>query len=182
MFEQQTALARGEGYRGLRVVADMDWLRPLRPATDEILAFELRLDHHVSALGATIVCAYRTSSFDTAALSASLCVHPIAVSGGAPPQFKLIAGPPDCWKLMGEVDCAVVSDFRTAIATAVGAGPRVVDASALDFVDVGGMRAIAEAARAVETEVHILGARGAIVRAWGSAGFADAAPTVEFVG
>lgn len=78
-FREQSALAREEGFDGLRVMADMDWLLPGRPTTASIIGFELLLDRVVDELGATVVCAYRCSSFDTEAITGALAVHPTAL-------------------------------------------------------------------------------------------------------
>jgi hypothetical protein len=43
MFREQSALARAEGYDGLRLVADMDWLLSGQPTIDAIIGFELLL-------------------------------------------------------------------------------------------------------------------------------------------
>jgi hypothetical protein len=51
VFEAQSVLARSEGYRGLCVVADMDWLLPLHPSTEDLVSFELLLDRHAARLG-----------------------------------------------------------------------------------------------------------------------------------
>ena len=115
MMEEQTARARDEGYRGIRLVADMDWLIPARPSVELLVGFELLLDRHVKRLGATIICAYRETSFDTEALAGSLSVHPVEVGVDSPPQFRLVADDLDRWRLVGEVDIAVEANF---------AGPR----------------------------------------------------------
>jgi anti-anti-sigma regulatory factor len=75
-----------------------------------------------------------------------------------------------------------MDDFKTAINTAVGAGPCVIDASRLTFVDVAGMRQLAEAAEARATPVRLLGVRPVVERSWALGRFAEIAPTVELVG
>ena len=182
MFEEQSALAAREGYCGLRLVADMDWLLPLQPSTDEVLSFELLLDRHASRLGATIVCAYRSDSFDRGLLLGASCVHPIDIGHEARPQFKLIAGEDESWRLLGEVDVAVETDFGTAIGTALAAGPCTIDASGLDFLDIPAMRQLAQTAQRLRTSVRLTGARPVVRRGWQSAGFAAIAPLVELAG
>ena len=182
MFDVQSAVARSEGYRGLRLVADMDWLLPVAPTTDELVAFELLLDRHMQRFEATIVCAYREGSWDTAALGGTRCVHPVNVGSDAPAQFRLVAGDAGAWRLLGEVDIAVVADFRSALTAAVDTGVCVLDASAVSFVDLAGMRHIADAARSPDVTVRIVGAPAIVRRGWTAAGFAAAAPTVELAG
>ena len=182
MFEEQSTRARAEGYRGLRLVADMDWLLPAAPTTDELVAFELFLDRHRQRLGATIVCAYREASFDTDVLAGVRCVHPVGAGSEAPAQFRLVAGDAGTWRLAGEVDIAVAADFRRALSAAVDTGVCVLDASAVDFIDLAGLRHIAEAARSPEVTVRVVGAPRIVRRGWTVSGFAAAAPTVELVG
>ncbi len=181
MMEEQTARARDEGYRGIRLVADMDWLIPARPSVELLVGFELLLDRHVKRLGATIICAYRETSFDTEALAGALSVHPVEVGVDSPPQFRLVADDLDRWRLVGEVDIAVDANFRAAIAATVGS-PCVIDASSLAFIDVGGMRALAEAVRSSHGAIRLVGAPAIVRRGWQMAGFAEMAPTVELVG
>lgn len=181
MFREQTALARAEGYARLRVVADMDWLVPAHPTIDDVVAFELLLDKHVNELDATIVCAYRKGSFDTGALAGARCVHPIDAGSAGPPQFRLVAAGNDEWRLAGEIDIAVADEFAAAFSTAAGSAPCTVDVSALDFIDVVSMRALAKAARASGTPIRLLGAAPPVRRSWELAGFGEVAPTVELV-
>jgi anti-anti-sigma factor len=122
-------------------------------------------DRHASRFGATIVCAYRTRSFDRTVLNGALCVHPMGVGEDSSTQFKLVAGDDGSWRLSGEVDVAVASQFKTAITTAATAGPCVVDASKLDFLDVSGMRQLAEAARTAGVAVRVIGAPPVVRRA-----------------
>lgn len=182
MFREQSALARAEGYERLRVVADMDWLLPAAPTTEAVIAFELLLDRHAKELDATILCAYRTGSFDTAAIAGALCVHPLEAGPVERPQFRLVAADGQTWRLSGEVDYAVLGDFASAISAAAAAGDCVVDVSTLDFIDVASMRAIAVASRAPDTTIALVGARPLVRRGWQLAGFADAAPAVQLVG
>src|SRR5579875_2400039 len=50
-FAQQVEVARKEGYSGLMVVADNDWLLPLDLSVDEVVSFELLLDRCIGGLG-----------------------------------------------------------------------------------------------------------------------------------
>jgi anti-anti-sigma factor len=179
-FREQTERARAEGYTGLRGVADMDWLLPARPTTDAIIAFELLLDRVVGELDATVVCAYRRSSFDGGALAGALCVHPLRAGADDEPQFSLVAGPGRSWRLAGEVDLAVAEAFAAAL-RATAHEPCVVDVTELDFIDVAGLRTIAETARASEVRVLLRGAGEAIRRPWQLGGFGAAAPLVELL-
>lgn len=188
MFDQQAAIARDEGYQRLRLVADMDWLLPLRPDTESIVALELLLDRHAKRLDLTIVCAYRQASFDMAAICGALAVHPVDAGNDEPPQFRLVAAPGDVWSLSGELDASVATNFGAAIhaaaraTTATPDAPCIVDVSSLEFIDVGSMRAIANACRRANAPVRLVGAAPGLHRGWKLAGFGEWAPMVELVG
>jgi len=169
MFRRESAAAWEQGYSGVCVVADMDWLLPSRPSTEAITGFEVLLDQLVEELGATVVCAYRTASFDTGPISGALCVHRDRLGGQEPP-FQFIAAGPTRWSLGGEVDRAVRETFATALQAAAGTDGCVIDTSSLQFIDVAGMRAIAAVASSVP--VRLEGAPRVLKRAWSAAGFA----------
>jgi anti-anti-sigma factor len=169
MFEREAELARQQGYTGLTVVADMDWMVPALPHGKGIVEFELMLDRRVKDIGATVVCAYRKTSFDTAALSGALCVHPVSVDPNSPPQFTVVAGSASTWCLSGEVDIAVADDFHTALRTAATDQAWAIDISDLEFIDVAGMRAIAKVAS--ENGLRLIGMRPSLERVWKLAGF-----------
>jgi ABC-type transporter Mla MlaB component len=179
VFREQTALARAEGYDGLRVVADMDGLLPKPPTTAGTVCFELRLDRLAREFNMTIVCAYRRSSFDTAAINGALSVHPAQIGSDGPPQFRFVAAEPGTWKLSGEVDLAVRVAFEAALTTAVSLGDCVVDVTALEFLDIAGMRAVAHVARDAEARVQLLGASSALRRFWELGGLGEFAPKVQ---
>jgi anti-anti-sigma regulatory factor len=182
MFREQSALAVAEGYAGLCVVADMDWLLPGKPTSDAVVGFELLLDRVVAELNATVVCAYRRASFDTDAITGALAVHPINVGHDEDPPFRFVAGLAGSWQLSGEIDLAVASEFAAAFA-AVAATPGgcVVNAGGLTFIDVAGMRAIAMASRTPGVSVRLNGATATLRRAWELAHFDGIAPAVELV-
>jgi anti-anti-sigma regulatory factor len=180
MFREQSALARAEGYDGLCLVADMDWLLPGRPTSEAVVGFEVLLDRVIAELDATVVCAYRRASFDTDAIAGALAVHPLGV-GHDEPQFRFVAGDAGVWRLSGEVDLAVASSFGAALAAAAAPGECVVDVSGLEFIDVAGMRAIAVAGNAPDVIIRLSGAPERLRRSWELARFDVLAPAVELV-
>lgn len=180
-FREHTAMARLEGYSGLRVVADMDWIVATQADIGSIVSFELILGRVVQELEATIVCAYRASTFGFEAIRSVLSVHEIDV-GGEAPQFRLFAVGGGAWRLSGEVDLAVASTFAAAVALAAGDGDWIVDVSDLEFIDVAGMRQIADASSISEKKIRCLGASPKLRRMWELAGFAQSAPSVDFSG
>lgn len=179
-FREQLGIARDEGYAGLRLCADMDWLVPAGPPMDALVAFEVLLDRVVSELGVTVACAYRTASFDEGAIVAMLCVHPVSSGHDDEPPFCLVADESAGWQLSGQVDIAGTSTFAAAFAASARAA-REFDLGGLDFIDVAGMRTIAEIARSEGVSVRLRGTRGSLRRAWKLAGFDALAPSVELV-
>lgn len=180
MFRDQTAVAISEGYTGLRLMADMDWLLPAGSSSDAIVAFEVVLDAVVKELDATVVCAYRAESFDRDAVTAVHSVHP----HGAPAEecpFRFVAGETGVWQLSGEVDFGSAPTLAAAV-SAVAQTSCTVDITALQFVDVAGMRAIASAPTTPQVHVRLVGASPMVRRCWSLARFDEFSPTIELVG
>lgn len=186
-FREQTALARSQGFGGLCVAADMDWLLPARPTTDDVIGFEALLDQVVLELDATVVCAYRRSSFDSAAIAGTMSVHPLDVGSDEHPQFRLVAGKGGRWRLSGEVDLAVASHLAAALTAAASAsasasrGRCEIDVTELELIDVLGMGVVAEAGHHAGARLRLRGASLTLHRNWQLAGFDEYAPTVELV-
>jgi anti-anti-sigma factor len=179
MLRGYAARAREDGYSSLMVVADMDWLLPFRPQMTQIIGLELQLDRLTAELDVTLVCAYRTSSFDTAAIIAALTVHSAQRGGHPLPQFRFTAAGPQSWRLSGEIDLRVSDMFRAALSTAASLGECVIDVSGLRFVDVSGMRTLAVASRTAVSGIRLNGASQGLRRLWDLCGFAQAAPLVH---
>jgi anti-anti-sigma regulatory factor len=177
MFREQAALAASEGYARLRVAADMDWLVPAEPTAAQIVGFEALLDRVVRELGANVLCAYRRASFEERIITGALCVHPVRSGHDEEPPFLFVACDGDCWRLSGAVDFGGADDLARALA-AVATAPCEVDASGLEFIDVAGMRAIAQTARRAGVTVRVRNAPPAFERYWRLAGFDALAPTV----
>jgi hypothetical protein len=181
-LHELAALASTEGYDGLRVIADMDWLLPTHADRGTLAAFEVLLDRVLAEIGATMICAYRRSSFDTDAIVGALSVHPLRSGHAAAPQFSLLARGDGSWRLAGEVDMAVLSAFAAAFGAAANAAPSlVVDVAELEFIAVAGLRTIAEAARAGPVKVQLRGARRTLRRVWTHGTFDELAPSVDLV-
>jgi anti-anti-sigma regulatory factor len=181
MFRRETAKALDEGYQRLRVVADMDWLLPATQHRDEALRFEVMLDRVVTEVDATVMCAYRRTSYSPDTIIGMLCIHPVTVGEHEPAPFKLIVGDDGCWFLSGEVD-ASSSFLLVPTLKATASEPWVIDLSRLAFMDVAGMRAIATAAlsRNPDRTLHVRGASTGLQRNWGLAGFDRPATSIAF--
>jgi anti-anti-sigma factor len=180
-YSKHTALARAEGFQGICVVADMDWLLPAKPTTADIIGYELLLDQVVAKLDATVVCAYRRGSFDVDAIAGAQTVHAVDLGAAAPPLFRLVAEEDELWHLSGEIDLAVSSHLAAALTTVTAQDRCEIDVTGLEFIDVRGMTTLADAARSSRSNVRLLGASRVLQRHWELAGFDEYAPTVEFV-
>jgi MEDS: MEthanogen/methylotroph, DcmR Sensory domain/STAS domain len=179
-FHEQSMQALAGGYQGLRLVADMDWLLPTRPAPGEIAAYETHLDRLAAELDATVICAYRRSSFDAAVIDGALAVHSTVDGHGADPRFRFLSAGRGRWRAAGEIDIAVSSLFRAAFTAALKYGDCVVDLRQLGFIDLSGVRAIAVGASTGAARVELQGAPSMLRRYWQVCGFGSAAPTVRF--
>lgn len=171
--------ARCGGYRGLRLLADMERLH--RPDADvtEIVACEVILDRLADELDATIICAYPRWSFTAETLAGVLAVHSVLHGHDTEPRFRFVSSGAREWKLSGEVDLTVRSLFEAAFAAAVQLGDCAIDLSGLRFIDAGGVRAIASAAG--DERIQLRDAPRVLRRYWGLGGFARTAPRVRLV-
>lgn len=179
-FREEAAKARDEGYRRLRVAADMDWLLPATRDRDDALRFEVLLDRVVCEVDAMVLCAYRRSSFAHRTILGVLCTHPVTAGHSDREPFKLVAGTTG-WHLSGELDVAGASVLVPALEATVGQ-PWTVEASGVALADVCGMRAIARAAQETDRTLHLRGASERLKRHWRLAGFDRATPWVAFDG
>lgn len=181
MFRDQHALARREGYSGLRLVADMDWLLPAEPGGAEVAAFELMLDDVVRELGATVVCAYRTRNFDPGTIAEVAAVHPVTVGRvTASSAFRMWNVAPSVWQLSGEVDIDNAEPFRRALETAAaGVTELRLRTAELRFVALAGALAI-ESVAAARPGLRIVGedACPSLVWCWELCDLGRRAPSV----
>lgn len=181
-FRQQATVAVDEGYSGLRVVADMDWLLGPGPTGGQITAFEQGLDAVAVETGATIVCAYRRGSFPGRDLAEVMCVHPHGL-GERPGDlgFRIWSSGAGRWHVSGEVDTRARAAFPAALRTAAeGATSLWLDCSDLRFIDVAGLHAIARTAHRGDVAVSLHGASAVMRRCWKLLEWDVATPNLEF--
>jgi hypothetical protein len=179
------ASARDEGYRGLRLVADMDWLATPAPTPVELAAYELLLDEVVTELGATVVCAYRTESFAPDTVAEAVAAHPstagpIAVDPGF--RFWNVRGA--VWEVSGEIDLFNADAFGRALATAaVGVSSMRLRAVGLRFIAVAGLGAIVDVTRSrPDLRIVVEGAGPSFTLCWTLLGYDRLVQAVRFAG
>jgi anti-anti-sigma factor len=169
----------GAGHDEMLLLADMDWVLPLRPTPAQITAHELSMDQLAAELGIAIMCAYRRSSFSPAHIDSALAVHAAHRGEGQRPQFRFTAAGSHAWQLSGEIDIRTRDTFQAAISAAASPGDCTIDVTGLRFIDVAGLRALARAASS-GSAIRLLGASPTLRRLWQLTGFADAALTLWF--
>jgi hypothetical protein len=165
MFAEQTAIARRDGFTGIRLVADMDWLLGHPPTPQQVAAFELVLDKAVAELGATVVCAYRPDSFGPAVTEAA-AVHP-QHAGSTPigTQFRIWYGGDGRWQLSGEVDLVGIESFERALRVAAKTGPvHAVGCAGVRFMSAAGVAALSRLAMTPQPHPMVIEDAAGVIR------------------
>ena len=183
VLREQTALANTEGYRGLRLIVDMDWLFDTTATPEQVVELEQGLDEATAAEKAVVVCAYRLESFTTAQVAGAACVHPRTLS--EPPGevgFRMWAAGLNLWHLSGEIDLRARGIFPAMLtAAARGRDELRLHCAGLEFIDAAGTRAIAHVSRETATPMYLEHAADPLRSLWRLLGLEAYAPTVELL-
>jgi len=136
--------ALGQGYRGLRVVADNT---PMINGDDDTfgrwLAWEQLADQFIEGRPVIGVCYFDDAGVDAERLDVLSALHPITYGGGAPPPFRLFVDD-GVMVVTGEIDEATITTLRRALAVRPRTpGGLVVDLAHADFVDHRTLQAFA---------------------------------------
>jgi anti-anti-sigma factor len=170
---------------GVRVATESAWLAARSDLGPRLPAAELRTDLVTARVPAVVLCGYDLRICDDAViLDAVAAVHPLcsrARASGDGPLFHLHAADDGGISLTGEVD-ATQSELVESLLVASMDQLRepVIDVSALDFVDVSGMRAVANAAadlQATRQRAEVRGASPTFRKVWSLLGYDDLTPT-----
>jgi hypothetical protein len=78
----EALLQSGEGYRRVRLLAQMEWSLLDRPGVDDLLEYETRLNHVLPKYDDSVVCAYDLSKFGATLAMFALRTHPVVIMGG----------------------------------------------------------------------------------------------------
>lgn len=173
-----------QGYRGVRVVANMDQLG-MPPSPPELLAFELTLDRAVTELGATMLCAYRSDSFDRDAVAAAMSAHPCGYGMNSEDAgFRMWSGDGDCWNVSGALDLTNAGTFQAALASAAGSMTKLrLTFVELRFVDLAGVQALADVTEMIPgLSLTVSTPSNSFRRCWRMLGYDETCPRVEIVG
>lgn len=183
LVSREATAAGGQGFRALRVLAQMDQLWP-GPATavGQVARHELDLDAVIAGGGALMVCTYRTDSFEPSVLHQAAGVHPqhLGTSRSALPSFRIFSQGPDCWSVSGVVDSEGAVAFGVAVRELAARSPTPrLRCEDLELIDAAGMRALAAAAGQSGQRLVITGAGPTVRRAWTLSGHDRSCPEVE---
>jgi hypothetical protein len=80
-LRNETRRARSEGYRALRVAAEMTWVLLAPTGSERLLHYERELNEVLSGGDCQVLCQYDGRRFSPAALRQVLAVHPTVIVG-----------------------------------------------------------------------------------------------------
>lgn len=172
-----------DGYRGVRFLADMRQLGMTPLSTQDVLAFELALDHTVSTLGATMLCSYRSRAFHPDAVAAAMSAHPHGYGMNRADLGFQMWSDSGRWNVRGAVDLVNVAGFTAALRSAA-TGPALFRLSLADlrFLDLAGVQAIADVVASVPgLTLRVEAAPNAFRRCWRMLGYDETCPRAEIL-
>jgi ABC-type transporter Mla MlaB component len=183
-YDAATRRAVADGYRGLRVVAEITALAADAASRADLVRWEHLADEFMAhGSGMSAMCAYR-GDLPADALSDVASVHPLVHAGQGVPSFRLFFDEASL-ALAGSVDTFDADRLATLLDSTPVEGPVVtLDLTFLEFIDGAGCRVLARWARELATRSIVLDLRRApriVQRMWALLGFSTLAP-VTFSG
>jgi ABC-type transporter Mla MlaB component len=177
-YATATDRALADGYRGLRVVAELTALAADPEQRAELVRWEHAADELIASRpGMSAMCAYR-SDLPPSVLGDVLAVHPLGHGPEHLSPYRLFFDA-DRVVLTGSVDTFTTRRLAATLAGTPTGRTAVLDLSGLEFVDVAGCRTVAEWATALRdrgTALELRGASALMQRMWRLLGFSDAVP------
>jgi anti-anti-sigma regulatory factor len=168
-YETATQRAMDDGFRGLRVIAEVSELATDAEQRADLVRWEHLADEY-SAHGAgfSAMCAYR-ADLGPDALAVVACVLPLVRSPEEVSSFRLFVDG-DRIALAGSVDTYSADRLARVLSSArVHTGGVVLDVASLDFLDVAGCRAIARWAAGLwarSVPLEVIGSSTLLPRIW----------------
>lgn len=161
-YDRVTRRAIDDGYRGLRVVAEITALAADEEQRGDLLRWEHLADDYVAhGPGFTALCAYRRDLLPADAVADVVCLHPLSHADGAAAAFRMWFDE-GALHLGGDVDAFTAGRLSRLLRdTHVDAQLVTLDLTDLAFIDLAGVRAIAHWARALADADRRLVLRGA---------------------
>ncbi|MET1076093.1 MAG: MEDS domain-containing protein, partial [Umezawaea sp.] len=157
-LRQEVHATASAGFRGLRVCGDMGWALRDVPGAEELEEYERAVDAVFLTFGASAICQYDARLFPADRVDAidryhRLSVEPRPLHSSA--LLRLLPGTRSDnhrLRVVGTVDHRTIRHFTKALGSARGwPGDIVVDMSALEFIDVAGLRALADTATLLDS-------------------------------
>jgi anti-anti-sigma factor len=174
-YETATRRAIAEGYRGLRVVAELTPVAAGLAGCGDLLRWEhLADDFMAGGSGMSAMCGYRRGLLAPNIVADVAAVHPLACAGPDEAPFSVFF---DDGRLAvaGTLDAFCADRLNRVLAASHVAGPVVrMDLRRVEFIDAAGCRAIAAWAQQQErtgVQVHLVGASRLVRRMWRLLGF-----------
>jgi hypothetical protein len=149
-FRDQAVAATRDGYRGIRLAAEASALAGTDDDARRFAAYELLVDTVVATSPLVSLCGYDRERVSAAALQALRFVHPLRFADGDAPDCGLHAGAGGRWQLSGEIDLDNRVPLSIALDSLPGSDSVQLDMSALEMIDVGGLRSIVALALRLE--------------------------------
>lgn len=167
IFRDRVDAALAAGRTGLRVAADISPLAAAPEHRPDLHRFERLADELAGSAALTGMCLY-DAALGEDVLGPLLVLHPVQHHDDRPALVHLSGRGPRL-SLCGEVDCSVAADVLPALLHLARSGPleAVLDLSALEFLDVAGARALADAQAALAAAgvtLRLTGARRVVTR------------------
>jgi anti-anti-sigma regulatory factor len=175
-----------DGYRGLRVAAEVTELTRDPSAWDDHLRWEHYADEYIAGEpGMATMCAYRRDAVPEVLAAGLSAVHPLAHGPGADVSFRLFFDD-RVLTLVGDVDrFGAPRLFGLLTGTHVDGRSIVLDITRLAFVDAAGAATIAEWGSTLTrrgSTLYLRGASPAFQRVWSLLGLGDAAVLMTLTG
>ncbi|MCM4080278.1 MEDS domain-containing protein [Paractinoplanes hotanensis] len=171
LWSAEKARTRAEGYRGMRVVGEMNWALRRFPGTERLEWYEARCNKMFADGFVMGVCVYDQRLFDPMTLRRLALAHPGAAGPLLPfdPDTSLrirkTEEPYGLW-LSGEADMsnrdALAAMVREIFAVREPGALVTIDATALRFADTAAARVLLDAAHQGPT--HIVGCSAVMLR------------------
>lgn len=168
-YDAAISRALADGFRGLRVIAEVSDLAADAERRPELARWEHVADEYVARGGGfTAMCAYR-ADLGNEALSDVASVHPLVRTPDGVPPFQVFFDE-DRVVLTGSVDtfCAAQLE-RVLTASPTDRATTLLDLGLLDFLDIAGCRVLARWARLLESRggrLEVTGASRLVQRVW----------------
>lgn len=155
----------GDGYAGLRVVADNTAFASADDAAfASWLAWEQVADRFEAERPVVGICYFDARAVGPDRIGDLAALHPIVPAGGGSPPFRVFFDG-DTLRVVGALEIFSVDRIRRLLAARPSDRPTVLDLSRTEFVDHRALLTLNDAARTGET-IRVRGARTVVRRLW----------------